>query len=355
MKTFLMMMLTVALTNLSDNYIKPEESAVVYYSPSTTIQVDFVFTEETCEKGIYADYAEPLLGITDAIQENQKTYTLTDVNIYTSTDVDLNRVHKVAANKDFPIQLLSINERGLLTGYNLPPVTKEHRSKAPKQETVSKIEPARPLQLPEEVVDAKTPSEKAHAIARYIFHLREVRTYLLSGEVEHAPADGEAMRLVLEELDNQERQLIELFIGTKTIVTKHETIQCRPMGDDFKRWDRDLYFSKENGFTTEENIDAEKIEIRTEFQHQFRQPEEAQKKKSNKKNPDVSEPSQLVYNLPGNARVLVQYRSQQLKSKVVPVAQFGMDVPLSKDLFTGATLPSIVFNEKTGNIISISK
>ena len=101
-------------------------------------------------------------------------------------------------------------------------------------------------------------------------------------------------------------------------------------------------------------MDAEKIEIRTEFQHQFLQPAEAQPKK-NKKEPVVSEPSQIVYNLPGNANVLVTYRGQQLRSKVVPVAQFGVDVPLSKDLFTGNTLPVITFNEKTGNIVSITK
>lgn len=354
MKTFLMVLLTIALTSINDNYLKQEESAVVYYSPATTIVLDFQYTEETLEKGVYAEYAEELLGIRDAITESEKSYSLTGVDIVTRTEVDLNRVHKVAADKAFPVQLLTINERGLLVGYNLPPTANEQRPKAPRQETVTKIEPARPLQLPEEFLDAKKPADEARAIAKYIFHLREVRTYLLSGELEHAPADGEAMRLVLEELDSQERQLVELFIGTRTFVTKHERIQCRPMGDSFKRWDKDLYFSRENGFTTEENVDAEKIEIRTEFQHQFLQPAEAQPKK-NKKEPVVSEPSQIVYNLPGNANVLVTYRGQQLRSKVVPVAQFGVDVPLSKDLFTGNTLPVITFNEKTGNIVSITK
>jgi hypothetical protein len=37
------------------------------------------------------------------------------------------------------------------------------------------------------------------------------------------------------------------------------------------------------------------------------------------------------------------------------LAQLGIDVPLAKDVFAGPELPVIVFNEKTGNIISISK
>ena len=37
------------------------------------------------------------------------------------------------------------------------------------------------------------------------------------------------------------------------------------------------------------------------------------------------------------------------------MAQFGADMPLPKELFTGKDLPVIVISEKTGNIISISK
>ena len=50
-----------------------------------------------------------------------------------------------------------------------------------------------------------------------------------------------------------------------------------------------------------------------------------------------------------------EYRDKFLGSKVQPIAQFGIDVPLSRDLFTGATLPIIRFNTRTGNIESISK
>ena len=37
------------------------------------------------------------------------------------------------------------------------------------------------------------------------------------------------------------------------------------------------------------------------------------------------------------------------------MAQFGIDVALPKELFTGNELPKIKFSEKTGGVISISK
>ena len=65
--------------------------------------------------------------------------------------------------------------------------------------------------------------------------------------------------------------------------------------------------------------------------------------------------SQLVYNLPGNATIEVLHKDAVLATRTVPVAQLGVDVPLAQDLFTGNDLPRIVFSEKTGNIVSISK
>ena len=65
--------------------------------------------------------------------------------------------------------------------------------------------------------------------------------------------------------------------------------------------------------------------------------------------------SQIVYNLPGSAEVKVLYMNRLIAGKTIPVAQAGIDVPLPKSLFTGEHLPVIIFNEKTGNIVSISK
>ena len=65
--------------------------------------------------------------------------------------------------------------------------------------------------------------------------------------------------------------------------------------------------------------------------------------------------SQIVYNIPGYCAVNVLYKGRNMASRAVPVAQLGIDVALPKAMFTGKELPHIVFSEKTGNIISISK
>jgi len=350
-KVFLMLLGAMMCSALMAQGLQEGESALVYYSPQTTIILDFQYSIEKQEKGLYAEYAEELLGIKNAIEADQNVYRLENVTFHTRTNADLTRAHIVPADANVPVQWLSINEKGLLKGFNLPmqtqPAPRKHEQKDKPVVTTPEA-----LPLMEDILEAKTLADEAGLVAKHIFRLRETRMYLLSGEVEHAPADGTAMKLVLEELSKQEAQLTLLFTGKTTRSVAHKNIEICPKGDAVVTNEL-LYFSAENGFTSAENIDAELIRIHSTYTHQQLQaPAEEPAPKKGKK---ISEPSPIVYNLPGYASIEVLYRNDKLGARTLPVAQFGVDVPLSKDLFTGKELPVIVLNEKTGNIESISK
>ncbi len=334
--------------------VAPNEAAVVYYSPQTTVVIDFTYQVETQEAGIFAEYAEDLLGTTNAVEESKTTYALTDARILTRTVADYTRPHKVTTETGVPT-LLTINEKGLLVGYNLPRKEAENyasKNRSHKEECGKKKEaPIRVAPYPEEVLKAASPLAQANAVAQQIFHLREMRMYLLSGEVEHAPADGAAMKLVLEELNEQEQALTELFVGKKSTRTLHKEISFLPDSTE-----RIWYFSPENGFTDAENIEALPIRVQVALQPQvYTEPLPAPVE--NKKKKEVTPPalSQIVYNLPGSGVVTVRYNENELAQRTIFIAQLGIDVPLSKELFSGDQLPVIEFNERTGNIESITK
>ena len=65
--------------------VEQGEPAVVYYSPKTTVVVDLAYTIVQEEPGIYAQYAEAMLGATDAVLANKTTYAIKDANILTMT------------------------------------------------------------------------------------------------------------------------------------------------------------------------------------------------------------------------------------------------------------------------------
>lgn len=331
---------------VSAQVLEEGESALIYYSPKTAISLDFEYTVETYEAGIYAEYAEAMLGTTEAVTENKKVYTLKDVHIGTQTTTDYSRPHKVAATAGFPV-LLNINDKGILTGYNVPMPEKAKPVKPHEPSHKQGKHNAAKEQLPpftEDVLKAATPEAQAYEVAKQIFHLRETRMYLINGEVEHAPADGQAMKLVLEELDQQEKALTELFLGKKSKHKKHNTVHFTPSDEGEL-----LFFSEENGFTDGDNIDADTVEVRMICQQQIAQPVLDPKKKKG------VELSQIVYNVPGYCAVNVFYKGQNMASRAIPVAQLGIDIALPVSMFTGKELPKIIFSEKTGNIISISK
>lgn len=340
--------------------LQQNESALVYYSPKTEIVLDFSYIIETEEAGPFAEYAEELLGAMDLVATNRTVYHLEGVKISTRTHTDYSRPHKVSLTDAVPM-LLTLNEKQLLKGYNLP-----HHPDAPApskpQPCVKKKNGITPIQLApfsDEALKAGDSTTLAEAAAQQILHLRETRTYLLSGEVEHAPADGNAMRQVLAKLDKQEQALTELFVGKRTRRTAHQTVTIQP-----EQAEQFFYFSTENGFTGSDNIDADTIRVGvTLMAQQYIQNEEqvpvesSPKNKKGKKEAKPVEPemSQIIYNLPGSAEIKVQYKNRLIAGKTVSVAQAGIDVPLPKCLFTGEKLPVIIFNEKTGNIVSISK
>lgn len=348
-KVFLLLVGAMLGSAVYAQIVEEGEPAVVYYSPKTEIVVDFQYEVEEQEAGLYAEYAEQLLGAEKAVMETKKTYCLKGARILTATKTDYSRPHKVVNEPGVPM-LLSINEKGLLCGYNTPLEEKSPRSDKRNDSRTdrekSRMNPLRVAPFPEEVLKAVDGLGEANAVAQQIFHLREMRTYLLSGELEHAPADGRSMELVLEELDKQEQALTELFVGKTHKRREHKEVRFEPSAQD-QQW----FFSTENGFTNADNIDAEPINVNTVLYPQKYAASE-QDPKEKKKPVTVS---QIVYNLPGSADVKVVYKGEVLAKKTLPVAQIGVDVPLAKDLFTGKELPVILFSEKTGNIISISK
>ena len=355
-KIFILLIGAMMTCAVCAQVVEQGEPALVYYSPKTTIVLEFKYIVETQEPGIYAAYAESMIGATNAVKENKTTYTLKNASIMTATNTDYSRPHKVAADEGYPM-LLSISDKGLLKGYNLPleETNSTYNNFDKKEEKPCAKKALKAVPFPEEVLKAATPLAQANAAAKQIFHLRETRMYLLNGEVEHAPADGEAMRLVLEELDKQEKALTELFLGKKSKHMDYKRVRLTPempAQTNVKKDKSVYYFSEENGFTDAENIDADSICVSMLMHRTVLKEPEDTGKKGKKAAPQVSS---ITYNLPGDACIKVEYKNKKLAERTLPIAQFGADVPLSKDLFTGKELPVIIISEKTGNIKSISK
>lgn len=349
-RIFLVLFGAMLISSANAQLLQQGETALVYYAPKNYVVVDFEYIVNTYEAGPYARYAQSLLGITDAILETRTEFILGTPHITTRTIADGRRAYKVLPEKDFPTQLLTIDNKGLLVGYNLPPEQQEKKKHSTPHTSQLIEDHLQSMPLTEEQLDLRSDEAKAKAIAKQIFRLRETRMYLLSGELEHTPADGTAMRLVLNELQQAEEKLLRLFVGQHKCITKHERMEFLPTEDSATER-RFMYFSHENGFTSSENIDATPITISLTAHRQQMRPIIGKQKKDSKNN----QPSQIIYNLPGQADICLTYDGKILAERTISIAQYGIDVPLARELFTGKELPIIRLDTRTGNITSIRK
>ena len=100
--------------------IEENEPALIYYTPKTVLALDFTYTVEKEEVGPYAQFAADMLGATDFVKENKTVYSLQNVMIGTKAEADPTRPHKVVPEKGLDMQLLRLNEKNILVGYNIP-------------------------------------------------------------------------------------------------------------------------------------------------------------------------------------------------------------------------------------------
>lgn len=326
--------------------VSPGEQTVVYHMPHTEIAVDIHYTREVREAGAYANFAEEMLGVRNAVTKSDTLYTLDRIETGTRTTADPERVYKVTAEAGIDLQLLTLDEKGILNGYNVPYLKPKHHDKKPGR----KPQPEQtilPPPLPEEAVNADSPREQAKIVAKQILQLREARTYLLLGESEHQPSDGAAIEVLLRGIEDQERALTALFTGRVRTEHGHKTLYYAPTTSTQVILGR---FDEEHGVVSEEE-EGDPIILTIETHEQRLTAEAAPAPTKKAKNAPV--PSPIYYNLPGKAHYQLRVGEEIFVERTIPVAQLGISVPLTRDLLTDKT--HIQLNHKTGNIESIQK
>ena len=310
--------------------VREGELAVVYYTPQTQIVIDIDYESVILHRGIYADFAKKYLGTAEVVKDDDMWYRITNISTHTQTVADHSRMHKVDSNLP-----LTLTADGILEAYN---GVESRKSRVESQEP--RVE-SKVLPLLEEHIVGKTLAEQAQGAAKLIYRIRENRLYLISGEVDKMPADGRAMELAINKLDEMEQQLVELFVGRIEVEKHRKTIVYTPVATE----KTDLaYFSEQHGFTNAANGDP--IVMNINARRQIKGNPNSDKKKA-------PIPSQISYNLPGTANYKVSYLNELSDEADIQVAQFGVDVPLAQDLFEGKQQPHIYFNTQTGNIESI--
>jgi len=208
--------------------LKQGESSLIYSLPKTKFCIEVKTEKVTQKPGVFFKYSERYLATNKIITERKTTYRLKNIQVKTEAIPDLKRTYSFIPTKKSEANHISVNSKGILCGVNM---TTQPEAKLINEISVGYTEDSDPstiLPLGEEFMMAGSEAKLAEGAAKQIYRIRESRLGLLTADVEKLPADGASFKSMLDGLNNMEKQLTELFIGTTITETQTQLVHLTP-------------------------------------------------------------------------------------------------------------------------------
>lgn len=356
MKTRLLLLLTAvsasaiiaaAQTTQRLTATRANEYGLIYSLPVTDIDITVETAHTRRTPGEFHNYARRHLAIDDAIREPSTAVEVRSVTINTRGTAD-------PASK-WLVQFKSGSTPFMLLTPEGIPLTVNSETAAETTDTdIPQAQPVQPSILETEIarqamtqdmIRSSSISKRAELAAARIFELRDMRSEILSGQSDNPPADGQAMKLVLDNLAGQEKALTAMFAGTEQTWTTTRTISLRPdsLGVDNEIIAR---ISPFDGVLDADNLAGAPLTVSVTVTGRGSLP--VNEKGEIKRFPKGG----LAYQIPGTAIVTVSYQGHEVASKEVSLAQLGVTFGLDPGLFTDKKAPSqLRFDPATGAIL----
>jgi hypothetical protein len=343
---FLSLPLAAQTKVIKKNAVKANNYGITYFLPKTTLMVTAEVTRITCKAGPYYPYAERYLGVKDAIAEDKVYYELDKVQVVNVGIPDPDQTYLIEFKSGTIAPYACLTEDGLLCTINAP-----YEPADPEPETIkrNKPEPVNATNasvFSEELLMAGSTARQAEVAAKQIYRIRESRLNILTGEADNLPPDGTAMKIVIEQLENQEKALTNLFTGTCSQSSEAYEVSIVPH-DDLEQ-EILFRFSDRLGIVDADDFGGAPVymNLKATERAPALDPKEFEKKMKGMKG--------VIYNVPGKAAIEIQMNRKTLYKGEVPVTQFGTQESLSPVMFEDKKMPvKVFFYPETGAIKQI--
>jgi len=345
--SFFLPLVTVAQTQVVKRSIAQSNNyGVNYFLPKSMLEIRARVAKIEKKAGPYYKYAEKFLGITDIVKENQTYYELEGVEVFSRGVPDKEKSYLVELKSKTTAPFVYLTESGLICTINAEYVPEEIPSTEIEQVRPSSKLSAENL-FTEEYMQAGSTAKMAEVAAKQIYKIRESRMDILTGNSDNAPRDGAALKLILEQLENQEKALVELFAGSSGRSVSTISMSVEPNADMEK--EVIFRFSKYLGVVSNDDLSGAPVYINLK-KIDLVEPIDYSKKK------EKSLDKGIFYNIPGQGVVEVYYGTNQICKTTLNITQFGTTQVLASPIFEDKKAPvKVYFYPETGGIKKIEQ
>lgn len=328
------------------NAVKANDFGITYSLPKTSLVVVVEVTKTVRKAGPYYQYAEKYLGVKNAIVKDETYYELGKVRLINRGIPDPERTYIVEFKAGTVAPYAYLTEDGLLCSINAEYTPEQNDDATSSKKSKEAVRVSDPSVFSEELLMAGSTARQAEVAAKQIYRIRESRLGILTGDADNLPPDGDAMKIVISELENQETALTNLFTGVTNKETSEYEVTIVPTED---LEDEVIFrFSRQMGIVDADDLGGAPVYL--DLKAIDRAPaldlKEAEKKEKSLKG--------IVYNVPGKASVEISMDRKSLYKGEAMITQFGTCEGLAPVMFEDKKAPvKVYFYPETGAIKQI--
>lgn len=312
-----------------------------YFLPKTAMRFSFLVEKTVYTPGEFAQYAERYMKETDVDFEPSTTYRIIHTSMTPLGVPDSSKQYTLSLNKKYTISDVSLDDNGVLLAVN----AKGRKASVPTPYVPGKKpEVLNPKDyMNEDILTAGSSAKMAELCAQEIYDIRDSRAQLSKGKADTMPKDGEQLKLMLNNLDTQEKALLQVFNGVTIKDTTEVVMTFIPQKEANKK----LFFrfSQRLGFTDIDDLGGAPYYIIVEDEHTMANADPSLQNEKKEKD-DIN----LNVNVPDKIKVSLYEQERLMASFEFYAAQFGKTENLSGELFGKKQTTQIVLNPITGGI-----
>lgn len=336
-----------AQTQLAQYKPGATSEGAVYFLPKTAVRISVLTEKTTYTPGDFSRYAQKYLRLSDVAQEPSVSHRVLSITQQAIAVADTTKGYALKFNPKTAAVNVRLADDGRLLGINTP----AEDLAADDADAPVRFSAALPQSLPdprryltEEILAAGSTAKMAELTAREIYDLRENRSLLIKGQADFMPKDGQQLRLMLQQLDEQDRALTSLFAGTTLRDTTEQVIIVTPDTP----CDRQLLFrlSQIYGLVDADDLSGTPYYISVEDLKTVPPTDEETARQQKKKQYEAG----VYVNIPGRMRVTIFQGIDQLQQAEHPAPQFGNVELLSGALFNNRFTTRLRLNALTGAV-----
>ena len=322
---------------------------ITYCLPKTALRIVITAEKEVYTPGEFAKYADRYLRLNNISMTPETHWTIKDIEMCPYGVPDPDKFYSIAFKKKTIAPLVSLNKDGILLSINTAK-TEQSLPAIPKR--ISAPQNLNPKDyMNQDILTAGSNTKIADLTAQEIYDIRESRSALIRGEADNTPKDGEQLKLMLNQLTEQEEALSQLFKGYYSTSTEVFVINITP-----NEWtDKQILFrfSEKLGVISNDDLAGSPVYISIKNQQRLPQlsPETDDENKKRKKKQDNG----IHYNIPAPASInIFDNTKSYFSSDEISIAQFGYTEIFNNILFDKNATTQVTFFEENGGIERIS-